>query len=102
MPPDGKQYYHFAVTPSGVKYEAAGYDFRWSIPWESVVRRDNSSWECIMRIPLETLGIRITVNHKLKILPARYRGDAESGEESSYTGALPHNPASFPEMLLQE
>ena len=102
MPLDGKQYYHFAVTPSGVKYEAAGYDFRWSIPWESVVRRDNSSWECIMRIPLETLGIRITVNHKLKILPARYRGDAESGEESSYTGSLPHNPASFPEMLLQE
>ena len=51
---------------------------------------------------MEALGIRITVNHKLKILPARYRGNAESGEESSYTGALPHNPASFPEMLLQE
>ncbi len=99
---DAKTYHHFAGSPSGAKYEAEGYNHRWTVAWDYATRRNKDSWEAVMRIPLDKLGLRITVNNKCRILPVRHRVDGQNAETSSHAGAGPHMPAAFPEMLLKE
>ena len=84
------------------KYEAEGYNHRWNVAWDYAARRNSDSWEAVMRIPLDKLGLRITVNNRCRILPVRHRADGQNAETSSHAGAGPHMPAAFPEMLLKE
>ena len=108
-PEDSKTYYHFAATLSGARYDAEGYNHRWNLPsWDFLSRRNSESWEGILRIPLDELGFRITVNNKCRILPARIRAGASApGEKmkkgnASFAGARRHMPDTFPAMLLKE
>lgn len=56
QPPGAPSYWHFMVSASGDKWEAAGRDGSWNAAWEAAVAVSSDSWLVEMRVPFAALG----------------------------------------------
>ena len=55
-------YYHFLVTPDGVRYDAKGYDLYWnSDGFKATAKRTEKGWRGLLSIPLGDVGVNPTV-----------------------------------------
>ena len=59
---DPNDYYHFLVTPDGMKYDAKGYDLYWNSDGFKVsAKRTDKGWRGLLSIPLGDVGVNPTV-----------------------------------------
>lgn len=95
-------YYHLCFDFSGNKYDASGFDRNWNGKWKVNTKVLPDGWKAVAVISLESLGVNISQENKLKALFYRLfsHNSKEQHEHSSWNGCAVHQAAGFGELTL--
>ena len=86
-------YYHFVVSAKGEKYEARGYDHRWTCEWNAAIFKQKNGWRMEMSVPLDAIGLGGSDEKEVGLLIVREQGLAMNEKR--------HNPDAYPEYRLK-
>lgn len=87
-------YYQLAFGVNGNRYDGQGYSSTWSKPWSVKTAVDDSAWRAVLTLPLESIGVDITVNQQIGGMLLR-------GDGTSWQGGNVHQPAGFQTLRLK-
>ena len=79
---DKKTFYHFAINPNGVLYDARQTNATWNSTAKVATSREDKAWTIEMAIPLKELGADPATNKTWGFQMARHR--PRLGEKKSY------------------
>ncbi len=87
-------YYHVCFDVNGSSYDALGYDEKWSGEWEVKTAKLDDCWVAIIKLPLKTIGMNISMGNKLGVMFCRSNG-------TSWCGGNVHQAAGFQDLILK-
>jgi hypothetical protein len=100
----GATYYHFAVDFANTRYDAKGYDSSWNSSWKAFSKAGKDFYSVICSIPFEEIGINPDKDNIFRAAFFRevHKGLGKRGENSSWGGALVHQPSGFGKIFLKK
>ena len=104
VPDSEKEYYHFAVNPSGTLYDAASYEnsAKWNPRWKAVITIGKDRWTAGIRIPFEAFGKVPEPGDVWGFSIKRTRGVRNDFGNSGFPDAIYHDQHSFAEMEFSQ
>jgi hypothetical protein len=87
-------YYQLAASPDGNRFEGQGYSNTWTKPWSVKTAIGDQAWKIVVTLPLETIGVDITLNQEIGAMLLR-------SDLSSWQGGNVHQPAGFQTLRLK-
>lgn len=87
-------YYHICFDVNKAVYDALGYDNKWNGEFEVRTAKLDDCWAAIVKIPLKTIGVNISMGNKIGVMFCR-------SNSTSWRGGNVHQPAGFQELILK-
>lgn len=84
-------YYHFLVTPDGIKYDAKGYDYMSfnSPDFAAKTKKTKDGWIAVFSLPLSDVGINPTLGKPFGLSGVKYSFDEKGAYKISTTTGHP-------------
>jgi hypothetical protein len=87
-------YYHICFDANESIYDALGYDNKWNCDWKVKTAKLDDCWAGIVKLPLKSIGVNISMGNKIGAMFCRDNGTA-------WRGGNVHQSAGFQDLILK-